>query len=436
MLANSNSLEEPVLVACSGGSDSLCLLHWLYKQNKKIICAHFNHRWTPLSIKAITIVEKTCKEFKIPFVLGNAKNAGRNSEAEAREERYAFLIKTAQEYKAKTIVTAHHLDDQIETFFLRVLRGTGLNGLSCIQPIRELEDGIKLIRPFLNIEKNQIIDYCQRENLFFYEDPSNKELDIKRNKLRMQVMPLIERIQPNYKKQINNLIQIVSGENEFINKYLENLDFKIYTNCRLFREQIIAIQRLVLKQVLEEFSINISFELIEEIREKILQKEKLKINLTNNLYFVSNNMRFKIIQESPVSSLQLEPIEINLNNPEIIINNIAKLKIQENKLAYNLIPHEKNALKVFVNLQEFKDYKLILRPREAGDRFQPLNCNYSVKLKNFLINRKASKEIVLFLALENSSDILWIPSLEISDLIKVKPNETASHCFSFEFVKS
>lgn len=435
MLNHKQFLEEPILVGCSGGPDSLCLLHLLYKQNKKIICTHFNHRWTPLSGKAVTIVEKICKELKIPFVLGNAQKAGRNSETEAREERYAFFIQIAKEYKVKTIVTAHHLDDQIETFFLRVLRGTGLNGLGCIQPIRELENGINLVRPLLNIEKSKLIEYCQSQNLFFYEDPTNKELDIKRNQLRMQVLPLIERIQPNYKKQVDNLIQIISDQNKFLDNYLNTFDFKSYTNCLLFNEQQTAIQRLVLKRLLEDFNVNISFELIEELRQKILNKQKSKISLTDNLYFEINSIRFQIIKELPKTNLQIEPQIFDLSQKEIIINNIAKLKVEKINLDYNSIPIEKNASKVFVNLQEFLDFKFVLRSRQAGDRFQPLNCNYSLKLKNFLINRKIDKENLLFLSLENSSNILWIPTLEISDLIKVEPEQKSTHCLSFELFK-
>jgi tRNA(Ile)-lysidine synthetase-like protein len=482
------------LIACSGGADSVFLLHSVHKLlaehnlQQNIICAHFNHRWSSSSEKPVQIVKNLCRELNIKFVCGKAKNSGQNSEAEARDERYAFLTQAAISHKANIVLTAHHLDDQIETFFLRLLRGSGTEGLTCMQKARNLAPEIKLLRPLLEVDKAQLIAYCQSNKLFYYEDPSNDQLDIKRNQIRKQIIPLIERLQPSYKNQISNLIEILNQESEFIKDYVNNLNKSNFTNTKSFLKQEIAIQREILKELLISHSILPSYELIERLRKSILKcmtenqgaleksvLAKKKISLSKEFFFECNKKHFGIFSNAQINNLNkslqakfvFDPFKFNLKasdlSPQIInIPQIGLLLISKISSSIDLsdISKERNSYSVYVDLSDLEKSKFEIRQRMPGDIFQPINCGYSVKLKSFLINRKISslknrnnfaiqnesehlinkanslentkyKEHIIVMAVENSSNVLWIPGVELSDLIKVK--DKATHLLELQY---
>jgi tRNA(Ile)-lysidine synthase len=443
-----DQLNGQIIVACSGGPDSTCLLHLLKQAAKDtqfedaIICAHFDHRWSPISGKATQILKKLCQELKITFVSGLAKQTGRTSEAQAREERYEFLYTVAQEFNSKAILTAHHQDDQIETFFLRLLRGSGPEGLACIQPVRVFKDDILLLRPLLELPKSELLNYCHKHNLFYHQDPSNKELDIKRNQVRSQLLPLAERIQPGYKEQVINLIQMLKAENNFIEEHTQNLPQEVFHSCREFIKQAVAVQRIILKKLLQEKNISFSFELIESLRTALLANNKMKVSVAKDYYFRSNSIRFRLFKESEHKNKPLEPqpITFNLDEEEINLPGIGQLLIAKEEVDLKKCLKEKNDYRVFVDLNEFADTKLVLRGRLPKDRFQSINSKYSSKLKSFLINRKIKlepeegelcRESLLVLAPEGSSDILWVIGVEPSDLVKIKDGGKSTHCLYF-----
>lgn len=431
-------VDFPIIVACSGGPDSMALLHYAtqFYGNNKVICANFNHRWKDSSIEATKLAETLCRELKVLFVAGQAPKAGQNSEAQAREQRYDFLLKVANRLQSRTIFTAHHLDDQIETFVLRLLRGSGPVGLECIQSERFLEGKIKLCRPLLKLNKSDLLNYCAEQNLAFFEDPSNQSLEIKRNKVRAQITPLLAEIEPTYKKQISNFIQILSGQNQLLEAEFKKLKRENFKSCKAFLQQPISLQRLIIKQLLEQKNVSCNFELIESLCKSLREKNKVKISLADNLFFESNTVHFQVVKRAlrKESDTFTEIIFDYNNDQSIVIANFGELKITQCRFPIAEIGKVKNSLKVFVDLSKLKNTKLVLRKRKAMDRFQPLNSTYSTKLKSFLINRKVRLQLsaedndkLLLLAAESSSDILWIPGVELSDSIKVTDHST--HCF-------
>ncbi len=436
---------EGLLIACSGGPDSICLLHLVHKlfPESKKVCAHFDHRWSAFSGKATVVVEKLCNELGIKLVKGQAQKAGRESEAQAREERYKFLLQTAENFSCKTVLTAHHLDDQMETFFLRLLRGSGTEGLTCIQSIRKLSEEVNLLRPLLQINKAELIDYCEKNHLYYYEDPSNKELDIKRNQIRAQLIPLIDRIQPTYKKQLGNLIQILSAQNDFINEYANHeLHHDAFSSTKAFRRESIAIQRVIIKKLLEKNDLSANFDLIELLRQKTITGEKYKMSLGRNLYFECNSMRFKFTSSpSRSSGTTLAPIIFDLKPQEVKIPGIGQLALSEIKVGFSNIKKEKSASTVLVDLSTFEGQQLVIRKRLPQDRFHPLGAKHSTRLKSFLINRKIKRfsesdelgrDNLIVVAVKDSSEILWIPGVELSDTVKVKEGGASTHCLKFE----
>ncbi len=182
-----------VLVALSGGADSVALLHLLRfasaENGRAVFAAHFDHAMRPESGRDAAWVAGLCRAWGVPLIGGRAER-GLRTEEEARDARYAFLRQARGEVRADWIATAHHADDQAETVLFRLLRGTGSAGLAGIPPV---DAGRGLARPLLPFTRRQIRRYAARHRLRWREDASNASLDPARNRIRHQILPLIER---------------------------------------------------------------------------------------------------------------------------------------------------------------------------------------------------------------------------------------------------
>jgi len=184
-----------ILCAVSGGRDSVCLLHFLKNRGgNEIICAHFNHRLRGQeSNRDEQFVKNLCKSLGIKCftasgnVLEHAKQSGMSIEEAARDLRYEFLQKTAQEANAGRIATAHNASDNAETVLLNMARGTGLRGVCGIPPVRD-----NIIRPLLLTQRAEIESYLAENRFDYVEDSSNLSDDYSRNRLRHKVLPAIE----------------------------------------------------------------------------------------------------------------------------------------------------------------------------------------------------------------------------------------------------
>ena len=191
---------ERVVCAVSGGADSMCLLHLVWSQGYDVTCAHFEHGIRgEESLRDARFVEVWCLKHSIPFVLGHgdapgyaAKNGLSLKEA-ARELRYAFLYKTAQECGADRILTAHNQDDNAETLLFNLIRGSGTAGLCGIPQSRG-----KLLRPLLHVSRAEIEVYLRENKVPHVEDSSNESDDYTRNLIRHRVMPLLKEINPRF----------------------------------------------------------------------------------------------------------------------------------------------------------------------------------------------------------------------------------------------
>ncbi|MDN5307530.1 MAG: tRNA(Ile)-lysidine synthase, partial [Eubacteriaceae bacterium] len=192
---------DHVLIGVSGGADSLALLHFLdhFKKTLKIKVgvAHLNHCLRgDAADNDEALVRDYCQARKIPFFSGhrNVKDMASDQkislEEAGRQARYAFFEKVCQEQGYNRIALGHHLDDQAETVLMRLIRGTGIKGISGIRSNRSV------IRPFLTISKKEILDYCAVKDLIFCTDESNFSNVYTRNKIRLEIMPKILAVNP------------------------------------------------------------------------------------------------------------------------------------------------------------------------------------------------------------------------------------------------
>ena len=256
--------DKTVLLALSGGADSRALLHVLSKQAQKmgfsILTAHVNHGIRGLEAdRDAVFCEALAKDYGWEHlthsadVPAQARAHGRSLELEAREVRYEFFSRVMEERGIEILVTAHHADDNLETVLFRMARGTGLHGLCGIPSSREFGGGV-LVRPLLGFSRRDILRFCEREGLEFVTDSTNAAPDCSRNRLRLDVVPLLEREFPDLQERIYRMTRSLSIDQDYLTgeaeRFLEAHLFEGGISAELLMELHPAIRRRVLSMLL------------------------------------------------------------------------------------------------------------------------------------------------------------------------------------------
>ena len=313
---------DKIVLGVSGGPDSLFMLEILnrirnnkeYKLNFEIIVAHVNHMIREEAVLEEEFVKEFCQKIKVPFfakridVVKFANNNKIGTEEAGRNIRYEFFDEVMEKTNSNKIAIAHNKNDKAETILMNILRGSGISGLKGIEPTREN----KIIRPIIEIERNDIEKYCEENNLEPRIDKSNFENTYTRNKIRNIVIPLIkEEFNPNIIETITRLSEVVKEEDEFLEKMIKEKFEKCLLNKKEneiildlkefnLQEKVIK-KRLVLytiselkgnTQGIEKIHIEDIIKLCEKnIGNKFLTpKKNLKIAVNNKKIFFLNYM--------------------------------------------------------------------------------------------------------------------------------------------------
>lgn len=223
-LINAN---DKIVLGVSGGPDSLFMLNILnsLKQelNIELVVAHINHMIRPEAVQEEEFVKEFCQKINVPFyskrieVEKFANNNKIGLEEAGRKVRYEFFDEVLNKVGANKIAIAHNKNDKVETVIMHALRGSGVSGLQGIQP-----NNNKIIRPIIEIERSEIEKYCKEQNLNPRIDKSNFDNTYTRNKIRNVVIPyIIKEFNPNFVDTITRLSELITEENEFLNKLTE-----------------------------------------------------------------------------------------------------------------------------------------------------------------------------------------------------------------------
>ncbi|MFC1686675.1 tRNA lysidine(34) synthetase TilS [Patescibacteria group bacterium] len=213
--------KEKLVIAVSGGPDSMCLLHILLKLQKKLnltlSVAHVNYQLrkkdSDLDQK---LVQDFCRQSNLTCFIkkvNDITSSDSNLEAKLRKIRYDFFETVRKKQNADKIVIAHNQDDQIETILMRILRGTGLKGLKGMSEKRD-----KIVRPLLNVSRKEILDYCQKNKVEFRVDKSNYDKKFFRNQIRHEILPYLEKYSPDLKLNLKRLGQTAARDYDFVQK--------------------------------------------------------------------------------------------------------------------------------------------------------------------------------------------------------------------------
>lgn len=296
--------DESIILACSSGPDSMFLLYKIFETEykKNLVICYFNHKTRPETEDEELFLEKLCKKENIAFETAfcdfekiQRLYPSKSFEELAREKRYQFFDAICNIYKIDKVITAHHLDDRIETFFFNLSRWSKLTWLinmtECSIPSpdgRGLGWGSWILRPLLNLEKKDILKYLDENNLKYFIDPTNSESDYTRNYLRNEVIPKFKKVNSNYKNNINNLINYLEEVQININNQIE--DFLKEQWIEIFNSWKYKINTL---EIYGYFYIK-SFNNLS----KLLQKE-----LIRHIFFISNKKSTIGLSESNIEEI-------------------------------------------------------------------------------------------------------------------------------------
>lgn len=413
---------EHILVAVSGGVDSIVLLHILHRlapsRRWKLTIVHFNHQLRGRESDADErFVRAIAKKLKLPIVTesadvkAHATKTGQSIEMAARELRHDFFARTARAKKCKSIALAHNADDQVELFFLRLLRGTSVDGLSGMKwrAPSPRDKAIQLARPLLDTTRKQIEAFARDNKVEWREDTSNKSLDFLRNRVRHELIPLLEKnYQPALRKSVSRLMQLLAAEGDALNELTAKAK-------RSFVKNPIAVQRRLLQKQLLALNIAADFATIESLR--LNCGKIIEINLSTRLQRDKDGNIRQVASSS--ASFRNASRKVALN-PRVTETEFAGCTI---KCEIKTVRGEKLAKRP--NTESFDADKIgdsiILRHWQPGDRFHPIGAKSPRKLQDIFVDLKVPREKrhELTIATTASGEIFWIESVRISELFKL-----------------
>lgn len=253
---------QPLLVAVSTGVDSMALLdllqHLPVDLRPQITVGYVDHRLRKQSEAETKFIQEYCRQRHLPLKIGvwDADQHPRHGiEEAARNFRYAFFSKTMTELGIATLATAHHADDLAETFLMKLLRGGELSQLVGIAPCRSMGHGRQLIRPLLPYSKQQLYDYAQQHQLTFFEDETNQDDDVLRNRIRHHIIPQLKRENPRFLDHVRSYTQQLSSTLKVNQQFLQQQLTQLFENDRVDLSAWLKLDAAMRRAVLKEYLI-------------------------------------------------------------------------------------------------------------------------------------------------------------------------------------
>lgn len=393
---------KKIYVACSGGVDSITLLSIFKELKFDVEALHVNYNLRDQdSIDDQNFVKNYCRDNNISFHVKSIKlgeyldENGGNLQEEARKIRYAFFEEFKKKSSQNVIALGHHLNDQIETFFMHIARKSGILGMSCM-----LDENDQYIRPFLDFKKHEIIEYANKNGIRWREDVTNQTNKYTRNILRNILIPKIKESSPNIEDSISSIIQIFQENQKLtektVNPIIDNIRF---TN------------RLTIKQY-NQLSENEKFEILRKLNLKhgyIKELDKLSISQKGKFISVDSTTLDSIYNEGDYFHF-IKSKTINKAIPQLVIENVNKL------------PETFTSSSIYLDSEKIKG-TLQLRPWKSGDRMKPIGLKGSKLISDIIKDAKIPSHLKNeILVLTDDENILWCLNLRVSSIANANPS--------------
>lgn len=415
------SKKQLYLVALSGGADSVALLLALKKLGYNIEAAHCNfHLRGEESDRDEDFCKKLCHKLDIKLHLAhfdtqtNASLHGISIEMAARNLRYNYFEALLKDINASAVCVAHHKDDSAETLLLNLVRGTGIEGLTGIKSKNN-----RIVRPFLCVRRNEIINYLEQQNQSFVIDSSNLVNDVQRNKIRLDVMPLLQTINPSVVEHLNQTGEYIEEATSILNTALEQMQNRVIL-LKTEEQTIVDIERLEK----EQSSSYLMWYILKNYGFNAAQIKQILCGLKTSVGRV---------WESATHAL-------TINNNKIIVEPLFTCDTKEYRLIEEGLYHLNSKLSIEIRKEPYsidngfsKDPKdvwidadkvvfpLSIRLIKEGDRMIPLGMKGNKLISDMLTDTKVSyfdrqRQYVL---LNNDQQIIWLVGRRIDDRYKI-----------------
>lgn len=432
--------RERVLLAVSGGVDSMVLLDLFRrayeKFPKRLVVAHFNHRLRGASSSADErFVRRVAEDCGLNCVTSGcavkdfARTQKLSVEMAARQLRHEFLAATARRLSIRSVVLAHHADDQVELFFLRLLRGASPAGLAGMKwcAASPADARVRLVRPLLGFGKAQLAAYARERGVAFREDATNREPEFLRNRIRGELLPLLRRhYQPGLNDVVLRVMGLLGAETELVQ--LAAAKWRAGGGGP-FEQLPVAVQRSLLERELVNVSAVPEFGLIEQLRLRphlpvtIAPGEGIERDDQGRLHrrkLVAHAFRGDevVVDLELKSSAKLGDVGLDW---EVVSPAAARRALRT------------AARRTGAGRGEFFDAdkigrRIVLRHWRAGDVFHPIGMSGPVKLQDWFVNRKVprARRHELVVAVATNGKIFWVEGQRISEAFKLDNTTTRS----------
>ena len=452
---------ESLLVAVSGGLDSMVLVHLLNalaaRHGWTLTVAHFNHRLRGRSSQADeSLVRKTARRLKLKCVVAStdirqlARQNKKSIEMAAREARHRFLAATAKRIGAAKVVLAHHADDQIELFFLRLFRGSGSDGLSGMKWSNPspANPEVRLVRPLLETPKSALVEFAREHEIPFREDATNAQVDIPRNRIRHELLPLLRaKLQPQLDRVVPRTMDILGAESDFVLQSAR--DWLSHREGLRFRDLPVALQRRVLLIQMLDQGVVPEFDQLEILRlnpGSVVEfgREKSADDPwkrgTSIRLMVDKEGRIQIAQPAAKFPEALKEVQVCVGlgvrtslSGRTKVKKAGRLEFDRVQISWEVVQGTPKLIpKPLVGREMFDadqvGSRFLLRHWRPGDRFQPIGMENEVKLQDYFVNAKVprAERHRRLVAVSETGAIFWVEGMRISERFKLTPSTTRS----------
>ena len=454
------SFNDRVLIGVSGGPDSVTLLNVLLSFKKRyslsFFIAHLNHMLRGKeSDDDVNFVKNLAQKLDLPCEVKscNLTKISRKEhltlEEAARKYRYKFYLESAKKFRANKIALGHNADDQVETVLMRFLRGSGLEGLMGVPPVRG-----KIIRPLIECSRAEVEEYCKENKIEYRVDSSNKEVVYFRNKIRLELLPLLSKgYNKNIKDTMLRLRSIISEVSEYLHQETELL-FKevarrespetVIIDLKKFTSLPLALKRRIIRKSIEVVKGNL-YSISFKHNNEILKLTKYQLG-EKEIYLPDNLMVKKIynkliIYKKEISKEQTEEMPTHWEY-DILIPGETEIRSLGIKFEIKILDSADIKSSLYLagkkskgEFLEFIDYNKVklplkLRNRRSGDRFYPLKMKGLKKVKDFFIDNKIPKSHrdLIPILVDNEDQIVWIIGMRLDDRVKINSDTKRLLC--------
>ncbi len=437
--------NEPLVLAVSGGADSLAMLHLFTKgglhSRDKIIAAHLDHMLRPESSADARIVEEICREWGIACETGTADVARIAAESRqtieqaARSARYEFLGQVAARSHSRFIVVGHTRDDQAETVLMHLVRGSGTRGLRGMKPIRSLPGtpSLTLVRPLLGTSRAQVEAYCAAHQLSPLTDPTNQDPAFFRNRVRHELLPQLEELNPQIRDRLSAMAEVVRADVDYL--ALQTLaalkatmrrggNGVVHLDRALWRQLPLSLRRRTLRTVLRRLddAQEVGYLSLEQARQVAESGEVgAKSSLPGDLTLLVDYKTIAIGRAALGRSHELPQLEVSqtLDIPGVLALDEQWLLEARLMQSPDQVQFDDDPLTEYVDAGRVG--QLLVRTRQPGDRIQPLGMDgQSAKVSDLMINRRIPKHLRARLPIVGNEEyIVWVVGVGIDERARI-----------------